>query len=47
MLVYGYSGGFEHAGPIDAVGFKNIFGDDVLGHRPELLKQFTIRVSEC
>ena len=42
----GMPGGLEHDRPINAVGFQDILGDDVLGRRPESFKQLTIRIAQ-
>ena len=38
-------GGLQHGGPVNAVGFQNIFGDEVLGHRPEGMEVCSIRIA--
>mgnify|MGYP005865010439 CR=1 FL=1 len=40
------AGGLEHAGPVDAVGFQDILGHEVLGRGPELLEQGAVGVSQ-
>ena len=46
LSLCGNSGRLEHNGPVDPVGFEDVFGDDMLGNRPEGLEQLTVRVPE-
>ena len=39
--------GFEHGGPVDAVGLENILGDEMLADRPEAVESFPIGVIDA
>jgi len=46
MLVDWNAGGFKHDRPINAMGFEDVFGHDMLDDRPERFKQVAVRISK-
>ncbi len=46
MLVKRDAGSLQHGRPVNTVGFKDVFGDQVLDYRPELSKERTVGIGQ-
>jgi hypothetical protein len=46
MLVQRDASGLQHGRPVDAVGFEDVLGDQVLDYRPELSKERTVGIGQ-
>ena len=47
FLVQRYFHRHQHGWPVDGMGFKDILGDQMLGHRPVFVKIYVVRIADA